>query len=324
MKALKFILPATLLAAGTVSACDLCNVYSALSARGDIERGWVAGAAEQFTHFGTLQLDGVEVPNPDRERLDSSITQVVLGYNFSSRFGVQFNLPLIHRSFRRVEDTGVVNGSESGIGDAALLAHFQIYDHEGKNSTFNWYVLGGVKFPTGNASRLGEEAAEHTGGEEGEGVEPEEPHSGIHGHDLALGSGSVDGIIGTGIFARWHRWFFNANVQYALRSSGEFGYRFADDLTWTGGPGVFLVLKDEFTLRLQAVVSGETKGLDDFQGIKADDTGITSVFVGPQVSLSWKDRVSFEAGVELPVLLNNTALQMVPDYRIRSAFTVRF
>src|SRR5258706_15187253 len=82
-------------------ACDLCAIYSAAESRGELGTGIYAGVAEQFTHFGTLQEDGVHVPNPDRQSLDSSITQLLLGYNFTERFGVQFNAPLFHRSFRR-------------------------------------------------------------------------------------------------------------------------------------------------------------------------------------------------------------------------------
>ena len=54
---------------------------------------------EQFTHFGTLQEDGHKVPNDANQSLDSSITQLLLGYNFNERFGLQVSVPIIHRSF---------------------------------------------------------------------------------------------------------------------------------------------------------------------------------------------------------------------------------
>jgi len=41
-----------------VVARDLCSVYSAMQARGEVEKGVSLGVAEQFTHFGTLQEDG--------------------------------------------------------------------------------------------------------------------------------------------------------------------------------------------------------------------------------------------------------------------------
>ena len=40
------------------------------------------------------------------QSLDSSITQVVLCSNFGEEFGVQFDLPLFYRSFRRPERGG--------------------------------------------------------------------------------------------------------------------------------------------------------------------------------------------------------------------------
>src|SRR5262245_44402782 len=182
--------------------CDVCAVYAARQARGEIGSGFFTGVAEQFTHFGTLQEDGHEVSNPADQFLDSSITQLLLGYNFMDRFGIQFNAPLIYRSFRRLEDGSIDKGTESGLGDVSLLANWIPYHREKMHYPFAWHILGGIKFPTGDTDRLGEELEE----------EPEMHHdgedhdaSGIHGHDLTLGSGSFDGIVGTSLFYRWKR-----------------------------------------------------------------------------------------------------------------------
>jgi hypothetical protein len=43
-------------------------------------KGWYGAVGEQFTRFGTLQLDGNEVANPTGQYLNSSITQIVAGY----------------------------------------------------------------------------------------------------------------------------------------------------------------------------------------------------------------------------------------------------
>ena len=297
--------------------CDLCAFYSASQARGEAGRGFFAGTAEQFTHFGTVQANGHEVPDPSGQHLDSTISQVFAGYNFNERFGVQFNVPIIYRSFKRPDGEGAIeHGTESGIGDIALLGTFVPYRKTSKSFSFSWTLIVGVKFPTGSTDRLREEFNE---------VEnPVGPPSGIHGHDLTLGSGSYDGIIGTGILTRWHRGFLAANVQYAIRSKGDFDYEFANDLTWSGGPGYYLALKDEFTLTLQAIVSGEYKEKDKFRGEKAEDTGVTSVYLGPQLNLTWGDHLSAYLGIDLPVSIDNTALQTVPDYRIRGGLTWHF
>jgi hypothetical protein len=294
----------------------LCSVYSASQARGETGRGFSFGVAEQFTHFGTLQDSGREVPDVANQHLDSSVLQLFVGYNFSDRFGVQLNLPVIHRSFKRPEGFATDRGTESGIGDVSLIGHYQLIQHEKMDDTFIWTVIGGIKLPTGNSDRLKEELNE---------VEvPGAPESGIHGHDLALGSGSVDGIVGTGIFARWGRGFFSANAQYAIHTEGRLDYRYANDFTWAGGPGAFLIFNEEQTLALQFVVSGETKPRDEFQGVRASDTGVTAVYVGPQINYTWSDKLGAELGVDVPVSIANTALQLVPDWRLRAAVTWHF
>lgn len=300
-------------------ACDICSVYSAGQAHGELGKGLYAGAAGQFTHFGTLQFEGARALDAFGQRLDSSITQALLGYNFTERFGLQFNLPIVHRSFRRPDDAGGVDrGTVTGPGDAALTGHVVAVNHEKRDFTFRANVLAGVKFPTGSTRRLHEEVDEFNS------TATPPIDSGIHGHDLTLGSGSFDGLVGASLFTRCHRVFFSAQAQYAFRSTGDFDYRFANDLTWSGGPGLLAVLHDKHTLALQAVVSGETKERDIFMGMKADDTGITSVFLGPQINYTWSDKLSLELGVDVPMVLRNTDLQAVPDYRVRGALTWHF
>jgi hypothetical protein len=167
-----------------------------------------------------------------------------------------------------------------------------------------------VKFPTGNTSELNPELPDFA--------------PGIGGHDLTLGSGSYDGLVGMGFFARWKRVFMAASMQYAIRTEGAYQYQFANDWTWMGGPGVYLLLGDEHSLSLQVVVSGESKGLDTLNGESVDDTGVTSVFLGPQLSYTWSSRLSAMVGADLPVSIVSSGEQVVPTYRVRAALTWRF
>ena len=303
------------------------------------DKGWLArtyfAIAEQFTYFGTLQLDGDEVDNATGQHLDSSITQAVAGYSFTRHFALQINVPLIYRSFERPEGFEIDRGTESGLGDISLLGKLVVFHKETggaktlkfddpKNPHFesrepeftvSALLLGGVKFPTGGTSRLKEEFNE---------VEvPGAPESGIHGHDLTLGSGSYDGIMGGQFSLRYKALFLLADTQFALRGHGAHQYSFANDLSWSGGPGYYFVRNRRTILGLQLVCSGEHKGLDRFQGNAAEDTGITSVFLGPRIVASF-GKVSGELAVEIPVSIDNTALQVVPDYRIRGSVAIRF
>jgi hypothetical protein len=328
-------------------ACDLCGCYTpqleTLSSADGLASGrswsWLSGAygavAEQFTHFGTLQMDGHEVGNPTDQHLDSSITQLVGGYSFNSRFALQVNLPLIDRSFQRPEGFAIDRGTESGVGDVSLLGKLVLFHTErgGRRSvnfddpksprmevdepnfTFSATFIGGVKFPTGDSSRLKEEFNE---------VEVEgTPESGIHGHDLTLGTGSYDGIFGGQASLRYKNFFFQQDLQFTLRGDGLHQYHFANDLSWSGGPGYYFMRRPHVIIGLKGLISGEYKDVDRFRGQRAVDTGITSVFAGPRVLVSL-GKISAELAAEFPVSIENTALQVVPDYRLSGVIAIRF
>jgi hypothetical protein len=112
-------------------------------------------------------------------------------------------------------------------------------------------------------------------------------------------------------------------VQFTLRGDGTHQYHFANDVNWSGGPGYYFARQRDTILGLQFAVTGEYKDVDRFRGKPADDTGITSVSVGPRIVVS-RGRWSAEIAAELPVLIDNTALQVVPDYRLRGGISFHF
>jgi hypothetical protein len=257
-----------------VAACDLCAVYAATEAQGGREQGGFGGVAEQFAYFNTLQVNGHDVANDGDQYIKSSLSQVFAGYNFNDRIGVQFNLPIIYRAY----GYGPARGSELGVGDVSLLGNARLFEKLTEDFTFNWTALGGVKFPTGATGHLNPNVPDFS--------------PGIGGHDLTLGAGSYDGLLGTGFYARWKRVFLAGAMQYAIRTEGDYGYQFANDWTWFGGPGVFLLLGDKHTLSLQAVVSGESKGQDTLPGMTLNDTAVTIVYLGPQINYTWSSKLS--------------------------------
>jgi hypothetical protein len=324
-----------MVAPATTWACDLCAVYTAVVVHDD-RPGFEVGVAEQYTDFDTRQEDSAEVSNPG-EYLRSSITQVLLGYNLNRWVGFQLGLPIIARNYRRLEGGVLERGDETGFGDMPLLATVRPFTHVTTTTVVRVSLFGGLELPTGSTDRLREEAEEagagagaqrgraatssgHSTGHTGDGPAA----SAIHGHDLALGSGSVDGVIGAGAFVSWRRLFLSAHSQYALRAEGSFDYRYANDLTWSGGPGAFLVLDDRYSVGLQAVVGGETKGKDEHDDEPVGDTGLTTISIGPRLLATWGSSLYADVAGELPVVQHNTGLQIVPDFRLRGGFTWRF
>jgi hypothetical protein len=310
--------------------CDVCAIYTATEMR-ETRAGMRLGVWEQWSQFGTERLGGTEVTLPAEEHMDSSVTQFLVGYTLTPRLGIQLTVPYVDRSFTRIRDHRLEEGTERGIGDVALLGNVLAYSTVVGDSTLRFTLFGGVKFPTGDSSRLGEEFVEpETGRAQARSrttrarldILPLE--GGLHGHDLALGSGSFDGVTGGQLFWSWRRLFVGAIMQYAIRSTGDFDYRYANDLTWVGGPGVFALLTHRYSVALQGVLSGETKGKDSQQGRTADDTAMTALYAGPGLSATWGTSFSGEVTVDLPVIQHNTGLQLVPDIRVRGGFTWRF
>lgn len=310
------------------SACDLCSVYTAGMARGETS-GWFAGVSEQFTRYDELREEGHTIPDPSNQYLDSSITQLFLGYGFNERLSVQVNVPYIYRKFKRPEDGEIEKGTVSGLGDITALAEYTLVRHDEEDRTFVWRALGGIKFGTGDSDRLQEELDE---GSEGEahsiakhGDDPHDgPISGIHGHDLALGSGSTDFLVGTNAFYRTGRWYAVGDLQYAIRRTGDFDYRFGNDLQWTLSGGRYLVLEHDHTVSLQLNLAGEDKDFDELDGVELDDTHSRVLFLGPEMGFTFGPRWSLQIRADFPIDTYNSAIQTTAGWRARAALVATF
>jgi hypothetical protein len=331
-----------LLRAAPAVGCDVCAIYTATEVS-EGRTGFRAGIGQQFTHYATERLNGEEIPSFG-EHLNSSITQFVLGYQWNERFGLQLNIPFIARTFRRLEDGLLQSGNSIGAGDLSLIGNLLAFDRVSDRSVLLFSLLGGLKLPSGNPDFLGEELADgttavqaeparhrprgvpghSTPGGDPDGDDGPRQTGGIHGHDLALGSGSVDGVVGGSIYWSYDRFFVAAALQYAVRREGAFDYRFANDLTWVGGPGWYPLLTHDYTLGIQAVFSGETKGKDTQAGQRLDDTAITALYLGPGIRFTWGTQLSTELAADLPVIQHNTSLQIVPNFRVRGGLVWRF
>ena len=291
-------------------ACDLCSVYTTVAME-QIKAGPRVGLATQFSSFKSLREAGEEVDNDAGEMLRSSITQLLVGYNFNTSWGVQASVPWIERRFRQETETGTTSGREDGLGDIALTGRWVALDNIGENQTMLRATLrGGIKLPTGDSDRLAEE-------------EHDEAHAGgLHGHDLALGTGSIDYLLGADLFASRGRAFVSLAVDYSLRTEGDHDYRHADDLTVSAGPGVFFTHgPTEHRMAMQLVATMQSKGQDTQAGEKVAGSALTAVYLGPRILYSWRTSLVAHLELDLPTVLNNSGLSLVPDYRLRAGFT---
>jgi hypothetical protein len=336
---------AILSAIQTAAACDLCSIVAASDAHNQIPNSIVFGVAEQFTGFDRLQQGGKKFNNSAHQHLESSITQAFVSYDVSDRITLQLTLPYINRRYKRTGESGIERGTEAGVGDLTLLSRLTAFRFQRADQSAFLQLMAGVKLPTGSSDRLKEELEEHhdeteepahdqehEASEEHEhavrihgGEQHDQPPSVVHGHDLALGSGSVDIPLGVSWYAQQGRYFMSADVQYHIRTQGEHFYRYANDLLWSAGPGVYLDFEHGSAVGLCANLSGEYKGKDRGRDDeRQDDTSINSLFLGPEITLTHANGLGAELALDLPLMIENSGLQAVPSYRIRAAVTYRF
>lgn len=311
-------LASTIFFAGSSSACDLCAIYNSVESQRLEENSFRLGVSEQFTYYGTVRDGGRYVENMHHQHLASSITQIVAQYDLSSRFALQIALPYINRRFTRLEGEAIESGTVAGLGDASVLAKWLVGQYRGPTSNAFFSVSGGIKLPTGNSDRLGEEMLESD-------MEGMPEHAGtVHGHDLALGSGSVDVPLGALAFVQSGRYFASAELQYTIRTEGTHDYEFADDVSWAAGPGYYVLLSDAQTVGLRLTLSGERKARDFSAGEAQDDTRSRVVYVGPAVVASVGQALHAELALDLPLITDSAGVQSVPDYKLRAALAYRF
>lgn len=333
------------LMAGSVSACELCSIYGASNARGESGRGCIFTVSEQYVSAPDLRYEGkpfpVKVKFLEEDYLNTSITHLVPGYNFSDRFGLNVNIPIVRKQFKRSDfrfastGAGITSalqdeeGTESGLGDTALIGRWTVFRTAEMSHFFAVTLLGGIKFPTGNTDRIKDEV-EQIGfynqlAGPGHAHDPLGlPIGGVHEHDLALGSGSFDGIFGLTWNVRWERWFFNNQIQYYLRTPGESSFQFGDQLMISGGPGAYVLTGDAFTLSLQANAAYESDARDSLNGEPSNHTGMTAWYLGPLLNLTLGEHFSANAGVDIPLRIYNHGVQNVPEYRAHGGVTWRF
>lgn len=312
------------------SACDLCAINNAASARPDGGRGFVMSLAQQYVPYRTVQLNGHELPPSvlDSVYLDSFQSHFVPTYNFSDRIGVSLNIPFLYRRFQRLQLTpsGVSSerGTESGLGDLSLIGRFAPVFVQKMKRSFVVNTYAGVKLPTGSDRRVHEEAESTRALDALYGVGHQHAVSGVHLRDLALGSGSIDGVFGLAVNGRWGRWFLNSQAQYYLRTRGTDDYRFGSQWMLTTGPGCYVVTHKAFTLSLQGLLSYDEMGPDRVFGHDVSSTGMRSWFLGPEARFTWSEHASVSAGVDFPLSIDNRGLQNVPDLRFHGGVSWRF
>lgn len=309
-----------------VLACDICALHSS-NVLDPPRHGWSVHVAEQYTSFNSYKnVDGQSLPV--NEWLQSSTTNLVVGYGLGIPVRLEATIPFINREYYRSKDGHADRGDSSGLGDVALVARYTAIDQVmSDQSLIRVEVLAGFELPTGSTDELddedGQDAQGHLEAREGaEGPAPRPRHggdgesTGIHDEDLALGSGSLDFLVGANVFTTYHRLFAAMGFQYSVRGNGDHGYDFANELSYHLGVGAYVMTHDPANVAIEARFTGETKGNDTQRHQTVAGTKTTALYFGPHFHATYADRLRGAVGIQVPVLQDVSGLQLVADYRI--------
>jgi hypothetical protein len=207
--------------------------------------------------------------------------------------------------------------SESGLGDIILGGTFKPFIESSESSFFG--LTFGIKLPTGDTGSLAEDVS---------GDEVRKHHvvsSGASGgRVLSLGTGSVDFIGGVSHLFRQDRFLLLSQAQYTLRTEGSYDYRFADDILFRTGPGMFVYLDHDVSGGVKATFSAERKGLDKQNGELVKGSRVENYYVGPEAFLLIGVQLKLESGIDFRVGGSDKDSEVVPDHRLRSGLTWRF
>ncbi|HYE04653.1 MAG TPA: hypothetical protein VEL07_03950 [Planctomycetota bacterium] len=340
------------------TACDLCAVTSAVEARGDTMSPPLAmlnaaanattGAAEASASAARPILE--PQPQPRRplgvtvgllaayearrttlrgdERLgdddftDTARLDLMLGWRFADRWGARAYVPYLDREYE-LDDLA---GTERGVGDTMLELYAMPLRQVAPGRMALVTVFAGAFLPTGDDDLLTAhetEAIAPSGGHaHGTGAVVTTPAA--HGHHLALGSGSIDPLIGASTYLRRGRLFLTGHALYRFAQENDDGYHRGDECMWGGGPGVVVIDAADGMLGAQLNVSGTWHDPDEHDGATVAHSGSTEVFVGPALTGSWRDLISAELGLDLPVFHQVDGTQLVADWRLHAGVSASF
>ncbi len=305
-------------------ACDMCALYTVRIAEGEAPRGYYLSVQHQSTRLGSFHAGGRRLSNPYDERILSHLTQLTLTLPQSRETAWQVSLPLVQRHFRRVNGTQLETGWERGVGDLRLAASRRLLDMRRTSTadqtlksetTVRWTT--GLRLPTGATSRMSEvtalpsplltapsRGASH-GGHTTSGAR-------VAGLDLSPGEGSWGLFLGPDLTWRAGRGFLGAQTLWTVNTHGAGGLGGYEAFQWRLQGGRYLSVRHHGSTKWHLALSGERA------------LGFRGLSLEPGVAWTMGTQASAELAVELPLDRRTSAVQLVPDSRIKAGLSWRF
>lgn len=302
--------------------CDSCVANNYLQSALLYEQANHLGLQLQYDYRHTMLTGSADTPNAADEKVATTLVNLYYSQRLIEGTTLDVYLPFESKAYTARPNYTYDSGRDSGLGDMSLVATQQLFHGVAERRLVDWRVRAGVILPTGDASQLDNypDGLVKPGDSDG----PVYPTSGIYPYDRALGSGSVDWVIGSSYVARYEDFFGVIDGQYIGRTTGENDFTRGNTVTLHVKPGyIFSYAQgNEFSVMLDAAYRYDAQS--EYAGVTVDNSGQTEFLIGPQVMANFRGRISATVGVNLPIYQTTEGTQLASDYQILASVMTGF
>ncbi len=301
--------------------CDRCVATNYLQSAFLQEVPNHIGLQLAYDYRHTMLTGSTDTPNAADEKVATTLINLYYSQGLVEGTTLDVYLPFKSLAYTERPNYTYDSGRDSGLGDISLVLTQQIFGGLRDRKMVDWRVRGGVKLPTGDSSQLNNYPQAP--------VAPDPqgrvyPTSALYPYDRAVGSGSVDWIVGSSYVVRYEDFFGVVDGQFIGRTAGENDFTFGNTVTVRVTPGyIFSYAKgNEFSILLDAAYRYDAQA--DYDGTTVADSGQTAFTMGPQLMGNFRNKVLASIGIALPIYQNVEGTQLASDYQILASVMTGF
>lgn len=279
------------------------------------------GLQLSYDYRHTMLSGSSDTPNAADEKIASTIVNLYYSHSIFEGTTLDLYLPFESQAYTARPNYTYDSGRDSNLGDLSLVLTQQIFSGLQGRKMVDWRIRGGVILPTGDSSQL----KNYPGGV----IKPDPngpvyPTSALYPYDRALGSGSVDWIVGSSYVVRYEDFFGLVDAQFIGRTVGENDFTFGNTATAHVTPGyIFSYARgNEFSVLLDAAYRYDAQAEQD--GVTVNDSGRTAFTMGPMLMGNFQGKLLASIGVNLPIYQSVEGTQIASDYQILASVMTGF
>jgi hypothetical protein len=279
------------------------------------------GLQLSYDYRHTMLTGSSDTPNAADEKVATTLVNLYYSQSLLDDTNLDIYLPFESLAYTARPNYTYDSGRESGLGDMSLVLTQRLFHGERDRKLVDWRIRAGVKLPTGDDARLGEYpdgmiAPDPRG--------PVYPTSALYPYDRAIGSGSVDWIVGSSYVVRYGDIFGVLDGQFIGRTEGDTDFTFGDTVTVHVNPGYSFSRSsgNEFSVLLDAAYRYDAQS--SYFGRDVADSGQTAFSLGPQLMGNFQERLIATVGVSLPIYQSVEGTQLASDYQVVASVMTGF